>query len=112
MTRPRGRPRPSFSAWTRPPRLRNRRSASTNLAQANVPQAEVRLARSEEIPYDDDTFDVVISNGVLNLSPQKEETFQEIFRVLRPDGRLQFADIVLKEGVAQQPAGSADAWSQ
>ncbi|NOZ21660.1 MAG: methyltransferase domain-containing protein, partial [Planctomycetes bacterium] len=80
--------------------------------EAGVSTADVRVAGSEDIPFEDNAFDVVISNGVLNLSPFKEETFREIFRVLRPDGRLQFADMVLKEDLPSEVACSKDAWSQ
>ena len=86
--------------------------AQSNLRRAGVSNVEVRLASSEVIPHDDSTFDVVISNGVLNLSPFKEKSFQEIFRVLRTDGRLQFADIVLNEDLPSEVADSADAWAQ
>lgn len=85
--------------------------AQTNLCVTGVENVEVRVAKSEAIPYDNCTFDVVISNGVLNLSPQKKESFQEIYRVLRPGGRLQFADIVLKEDLPADVACSLEAWS-
>jgi arsenite methyltransferase len=84
--------------------------ARRNLGVAGV-NGEVRVVSSEAIPYEDASFDVVTSNGVLNLSPQKEKSFQEIHRVLRPGGRLQFADIVLKEELPEKVANSLDAWS-
>lgn len=83
-----------------------------NLMQLDVSNSEVKLATSETIPYDDNTFDVVISNGALNLSPLKEKSFREIYRVLRPDGRLQFADIVSKEDCPPASICSIDAWAQ
>ena len=85
--------------------------ARANLAEAGAGRAEVRVAGVEAIPYDDAVFDIVISNGVLNLTPRKEVSFRELFRVLRPGGRLQFADIVL-HGEADAAACSIDAWSQ
>jgi SAM-dependent methyltransferase len=85
--------------------------AHTHLAEAGAGHAEVRVAGVEAIPYDDAVFDIVISNGVLNLTPRKGVSFREIFRVLRPGGRLQFADIVL-HGEADAAASSIDAWSQ
>lgn len=85
--------------------------AQVNLRRAGVSTGEVHLAGSEAIPYDDGTFEVVISNGVLNLSPLKEKDFREIYRVLKPNGRLQFADIVLKEDLPAEVASSLEAWS-
>jgi ubiquinone/menaquinone biosynthesis C-methylase UbiE len=81
------------------------------MRQAGVENVEVRLAPSENIPYGDETFDVATSNGVLNLSPSKAQSFREIHRVLKPGGRLQFADIVLKEELPEKVASSLDAWS-
>jgi ubiquinone/menaquinone biosynthesis C-methylase UbiE len=77
-----------------------------------VSNAEIRLASAEAIPYPDSTFDVVISNGALNLSPSKPQSFAEIFRVLKPGGRVQFADIVLQEGLPPDVACSLEAWSE
>ena len=67
---------------------------------------------SEKIPYEDQTFDVVISNGVINLAPDKGAIFKEIYRVLKPGGRLQFADIILKKELPESLANSPEAWSQ
>ncbi|MEJ2313736.1 MAG: methyltransferase domain-containing protein [Nitrospirota bacterium] len=72
---------------------------------------EVKVAGCEELPFPDEEFDLVISNGVLNLSPEKEKCFAEILRVLKPGGRLQFADIVLKGDLPDEKARSLDAWS-
>lgn len=85
--------------------------ARKNLRYSGIDKSQVHVAGSESIPYDDQAFDVVISNGVLNLSPFKEKSFQEIYRVLKPGGRLQFADIVLKKELPADIAGSLEAWS-
>jgi len=86
--------------------------ARENLAQPGISNIEVVHVSSEEIPYNDDTFDTVISNGVINLSPCKQELFQEIFRVLRNGGKLQFADVMLEKELPGTLVGSLEAWSQ
>lgn len=86
--------------------------AENNLRQAEVANLEIRLANLEELPFKDELFDRVISNGVLNLSPDKDKAFAEIYRVLKPDGRLQFADVVLREDLPPGLSGSAESWSQ
>ncbi len=83
-----------------------------NLSRTGVSNAEILLAGAEAIPYPDSTFDVVISNGALNLSPSKPQSFAEVFRVLKPGGRFQVADIVLKEGLPPDVACSLEAWSE
>lgn len=84
--------------------------AKHNLKVYGASNYDVQVAGAESIPYEDNAFDVVISNGVLNLSPLKEKSFQEIFRVLKPGGRFQFADIVLNEN-APQVCSTLEGWS-
>jgi len=86
--------------------------ARKNLREAGMGDIEVFKISSEKIPFNDNMFDTVISNGVINLSPCKQELFQEIFRVLRNGGRLQFADVVLEKELPETLAGSTEAWSQ
>jgi len=86
--------------------------ARENLALAGIANFEIKKVDSEAIPYDDRAFDVVISNGVINLSPRKENSLAEIYRVLKPGGVLQFADVVLENELPVSLAGSAEAWSQ
>lgn len=86
--------------------------AQENLALAGITNFEIKKVDSEAIPYDDRSFDVVISNGVINLSPRKAISFAEIYRVLKPGGRLQFADVVLVNELPASLVGSAEAWSQ
>ncbi len=86
--------------------------ARQNLSHAVITNFEIRILDSEKIPCRDNSFDVVLSNGVINLTPDKRACFIEILRVLRPGGRLQFADVVLEKELPAAVAGSADAWSQ
>lgn len=85
--------------------------AQQNLQLAGVPHGQVTLGCAETLPYATGTFDVILSNGVLNLSPLKEQSFREIRRVLKPGGRLQCADIVLNEALPVEVAGNLDAWA-
>ncbi len=65
----------------------------------------------EEVPFDDDSFDVVISNGVINLSPEKDRVFEEVSRVLRPGGRLALSDIVSEAQMPGSIKNDADLWA-
>jgi SAM-dependent methyltransferase len=86
--------------------------ARKNLNESGMSNIEVTHVSSEKIPYSDNTFDTVISNGVINLSPCKQELFQEIFRILKNKGNLQFADVVLEKNLPDSMVGSLEAWSQ
>jgi len=86
--------------------------ARENLVSSGAGNFEVRTVDSETIPYRDGLFDVVISNGVINLSPCKMTCFEEIFRVMKPGGRMQFADVVLEHELPAGLSGSPEAWSQ
>lgn len=73
--------------------------ARANIAKSDFANIKVLSGDATNIPLEDDSVDVVTSNGVLNLVPDKEKAFNEIFRVLRPGGRLQLADIVVQQDV-------------
>ena len=68
-------------------------------------------ASIEALPFEDNTFDVVISNGVLNLVPDKKTAFSELARVLKSGGVLAAADLVVMEEIPPEVLESKDAWS-
>jgi arsenite methyltransferase len=81
-------------------------------ADAGVGHVEFREGRIDALPSDDaDTVDCVISNGVINLSPDKELVFREAARVLRPGGRLAVADIVTEKQLTDAIVCNADLWA-
>jgi ubiquinone/menaquinone biosynthesis C-methylase UbiE len=65
----------------------------------------------EDVPFDDGTFDVVVSNGVINLSPHKAQVFQEAHRVLAPGGRLALSDIISEEVMPESIKNDEDLWA-
>jgi len=69
------------------------------------------IGNIEELPFDDRAFDLVLSNGVLNLVPDKDRAFREIARVLRPGGRFAAADLLVVDTIPDELLASKDAWS-
>jgi arsenite methyltransferase len=74
-------------------------------------QVEVREGEATELPVDSGSVDVVISNGVLNLVPEKRAAIAEIRRVLKPGGRVQIADIVLGVELPEDARRDIDLWT-
>ncbi|MDM8540070.1 methyltransferase domain-containing protein, partial [Desulfococcaceae bacterium HSG9] len=76
--------------------------AATNLKMTDLKNVTFKKASGENLPFPGDSFDVVISNGVINLIPDKEKALTEIFRVLKPGGRLMMADQVASGSVQKE----------
>ena len=91
-----------------PEMLENARAAA---AESGIDNIEFREAYIEELPVPDGWADVVISNGVLNLTPDKQKALGEIFRVLRSGGRLQIADIQVDREVPEGAKRKIDLWT-
>jgi SAM-dependent methyltransferase len=83
----------------------------SNAREGGVANVEWLRGELESIPLPDASVDVAISNGVLNLSPRKGRAMSEIFRVLRPGGRISLADIVLDEELPPEVMTDPDAWA-
>jgi len=79
--------------------------------EAGLDNVEVREGDLHDLPVDDSSVDVVISNGVLNLAPDKARAFGEIARVLRPGGRLQLADIVVRDELDERVRRDYELWA-
>jgi SAM-dependent methyltransferase len=91
-----------------PAMLEKTAAGAQELGLANV---ECRQGLAEQLPLDSESVDVVISNGVINLCPDKIAVMKEVHRVLKPGGRLQIADIVVHREVPQDKKDDIDLWS-
>jgi len=86
-------------------------AAAGHALDARVANVEWLLGDLEAVPLPDDSLDVVISNGVVNLSPRKSRVFAEVCRVLRPAGRMVVADIVMDEDLPPEVMTNPAAWA-
>ena len=85
--------------------------AAKSAREMGLENVELHKSLIEAVPLADASVDVVISNGVIDLVPDKERVFDEIDRVLRPGGRLQLADVVIHEEVSEDARARIDLWT-
>jgi SAM-dependent methyltransferase len=91
-----------------PAMLERARQSAAAMGLANV---ELHESLIESLPLPDESVDVVISNGVIDLVPDKDAVFSELDRVLRPRGRLQLADVVIHTEVSEDGRKRIDLWT-
>ncbi len=80
-------------------------------AEMGLDNVTIVEGSAEHLPFDDVSFDVVISNGVIDLIPDKDAVFSEITRVLRPGGRIQLADVTIQNPVSEESKRDIDLWA-
>jgi arsenite methyltransferase len=88
--------------------LAKARAAAAEMGAMNVEFVE---GEAERLPFPDASFDVVISNGVIDLIPDKDAVFIELFRVLAPGGRIQVADVTIQNPVSAEGRRNIDLWT-
>jgi SAM-dependent methyltransferase len=86
--------------------------AQSCASQARAENVRIEWGHAESLPLPDDSVDVVISNGVVTLTPDKPETFREIARVLKPGGRLRIADVVVQWRIPPYVAEAVHLWTE
>lgn len=91
-----------------PEMLAKARTAAAAMGARNVEFVE---AEAERLPFPDASFDVVVSNGVIDLIPDKEAVFAELRRVLSPGGRIQIADVTIQNPVSEEGRRKIDLWT-
>ena len=91
-----------------PEMLGKARAAAAEMGVDNVTFVEGQV---ERLPFEDGSFDVVISNGVIDLVPDKSAVFSEIYRVLVPGGRIQVADVTIQRPVSEEGKRNIDIWT-
>jgi arsenite methyltransferase len=91
-----------------PAMLVKARAAAAEMGLANVEFVE---GEAERLPFPDESFDVAISNGVIDLIPDKDAVFAELHRVLVPGGRMQVADVTIQNPVSAEGRRNIDLWT-
>jgi SAM-dependent methyltransferase len=91
-----------------PEMLAKARAAAGAMRASNVVFVE---SEAEQLPFPDASFDVVISNGVIDLIPDKDAVFAELYRVLVPGGRIQIADVTIQNPVSAEGRRNIDLWT-
>ncbi len=84
--------------------------AKSNLEVAGIENVEIKSGHSDNLPFQDNFFDAVASNGIYNLSPDKEKVMHEVFRVLKPGGRTVFCEVVLRDKLPENIRKNIDDW--
>ncbi len=85
--------------------------ARTGAAEAGLSHVRFEKADMTDLPFEAESVDAVISNGVINLAPDKEAVFRELYRVVKPGGRLQFADIIVGTELSEDVRNNIDLWT-
>lgn len=86
--------------------------ARENLRKTSIENVSFQKASAEELPFPEQSFDVVISNGVFNLVPDKLKALKEVWRVLKPDGRLMMADQILTTEPPADMKSMLESWAK